>query len=101
MSAGNDAEVIFTFENTHSAMAAERRLMEAGLPVRVMPLPANIGAGCGICLRVWPGEQVLATAGLQAAGIQAQGVWRRISEGGSTRYVPDENGQCEAPDHNP
>ena len=101
MSAGKDAEVIFTFENTHSAMAAERQLIGADLQVRVMPLPANIGAGCGICLRVWPGEQAVAAAGLQAAGIQTQGVWRRISEAGNTRYVPDENGQCEAPTRNP
>lgn len=45
-------EYILAFESTHHAIQAERILLQAGLPVTVMPLPAKIRAGCGICLRL-------------------------------------------------
>lgn len=45
-------EVIITFPNTHNAIAAERTLLKQHFAVKVMPLPASIKAGCGICLRV-------------------------------------------------
>jgi transposase len=89
VSANGASEVIFTFESSHYAIAAERQLLDAGIQVRVMPLPASIGAGCGICLRVWPDERTQAAGALTLAGIRPQGVWRRISDGNRTRYVAD------------
>lgn len=43
---------ILTFANTHTAIFAEKALLQAGYPVGVMPLPSGIKAGCGIALRV-------------------------------------------------
>lgn len=43
---------ILTFANTHASIFAEKALLQAGYPVRVMPLPSSIKAGCGIALRV-------------------------------------------------
>ena len=43
--------ILFSFENTSSAMAAlEKTEHLAG--ARLIPLPTEIGAGCGFCLRV-------------------------------------------------
>jgi hypothetical protein len=47
---------MFVFANTRDAIDGEKLLLAAGLAVGVMPLPGGIGAGCGICLRVNPGD---------------------------------------------
>ncbi|MDR1025444.1 MAG: DUF3343 domain-containing protein [Treponema sp.] len=49
-------EFMFVFANTRDAIEGEKRLLAAGLAVGVMPLPGGVGAGCGICLRVSPGD---------------------------------------------
>lgn len=43
---------ILTFADTHSAIFAEKALLQAGYQVGVMPIPSGIKAGCGIALRV-------------------------------------------------
>jgi hypothetical protein len=47
-------EYMFTFSSTRDAIEGERKLLAAGLGAGVMPLPAALGAGCGICLRIRP-----------------------------------------------
>lgn len=42
---------ILTFGQTSAAIRAEALLKERELPVRVIPLPGEISAGCGISLR--------------------------------------------------
>jgi hypothetical protein len=49
-------EYILTFSNTNSAVKSEHCLLAEGLSVGVMPLPGQIRAGCGICLRLSPAE---------------------------------------------
>ncbi|MDR3146637.1 MAG: DUF3343 domain-containing protein [Treponema sp.] len=62
------AEYIFSFANTRDAIDAEKKLLAAAVPAGVMPLPADIGgAGCGICLRVSPGDLERARAALGGA----------------------------------
>ncbi|NLI94127.1 MAG: DUF3343 domain-containing protein [Peptococcaceae bacterium] len=43
---------ILTFPNTHAAIIAEKKLLQSGYPVGVMPMPTTIQSGCGIALRV-------------------------------------------------
>ncbi len=45
-------EYVFTFTTTSLAIKAEQALLGAGLKITVMPLPSQIKAGCGLCLRV-------------------------------------------------
>jgi hypothetical protein len=49
-------EYILTFKNTNFAIKAEQCLLEQKLRVGVLPLPSQISAGCGICLRIKPDE---------------------------------------------
>ena len=51
---------IITFISANHAIKGEKVLLEAGIEVAVMPLPTQIKAGCGICLRVEDGEEVSA-----------------------------------------
>jgi hypothetical protein len=46
------AEALLVFGNTADSIAAEKALLGAGISARVMPLPNQIGTGCGICLAV-------------------------------------------------
>ncbi|MDD2217244.1 MAG: DUF3343 domain-containing protein [Eubacteriales bacterium] len=50
-------EYVITFKNTNFAIKAEQILLADRLRVTVMPLPSQIKAGCGICLRINP-EQI-------------------------------------------
>lgn len=45
-------EYVITFKNTNHAIKGERLLLDDNVKVNVMPLPSQIRAGCGICLRV-------------------------------------------------
>ena len=49
-------EYVLSFKNTNLAIKTERYLLAENLGVTVMPLPPQIQAGCGICLRVKPEE---------------------------------------------
>jgi hypothetical protein len=49
-------EWMFAFDTTRDAIEGEKLLLAAGLAAGVMPLPGGLGAGCGICLRVGPGD---------------------------------------------
>lgn len=51
-SSPSNVEIILTFDNTHAAILAEQYILAAGIAVKVMPLPAAIAAGCGLCLRL-------------------------------------------------
>jgi len=79
-------EYIITFKNTNYAIQAERRLLEAKLQVGVLPLPSQIGAGCGICLRVDQDEIEQAASLLADAAIVDCKVYRREKKDGQSYY---------------
>lgn len=88
------AEILFTFGSTHHAIASEQALVAAGVPVRVLSLPSQIRAGCGLCLRVWPEDRQAAARALARAGLSPQEIWQRDEGPKRARYTPlgEENG---------
>jgi hypothetical protein len=79
-------ELVFSFRTTREAIVAERRLLDAGLPVTVMPTPPQIGPGCGICLRVRDGDLEKARRLLDAG---YRSIFRRTAgEGGFIPWNP-------------
>lgn len=54
MNDGALLEYVFSFNRTVDAIMGEKCLMDAGIPVMVLPMPACMGSRCGICLRVEP-----------------------------------------------
>jgi hypothetical protein len=77
-------EIIISFRNTRDAIMGERKLLDAGLDVRVMPMPGRIGPACGICLRVNPVDIEKTQALL---GETIFGLFRAEDERGSN-FVP-------------
>jgi hypothetical protein len=58
------AEWLFTFATTRDAIEGEKKLIAGDMSPAVMPLPDQLGAGCGICLRVGTAELEKARAAL-------------------------------------
>jgi len=80
-------EYIITFKNTNSAIKAEQCLMENKLQVGVAPLPSQIKAGCGICLRVKYYEIKQALKILEDKDIEGIGLFFRRTVNGSFFYT--------------
>lgn len=74
-------DILLTFSTTRHAIAAEHLLLGAGENVRVMPLPGDIAAGCGICLRVPLERRREAAAALEMGGVPALETYLRLDSG--------------------
>lgn len=77
---------LLTFESSHAAIAAEQTLLEAGFPVRMLPLPSALGAGCGLALRFPAGEEKALRREIAEQGLQYQALYRVHPEDGGRRY---------------
>jgi len=83
-------EYIITFTTTSSAIKAEKTLLAQELQVGVLPLPSQISAGCGICLRIKP-EEILSAAGfLRDAQVGEVGFYSRKAQEGRYVYQKEE-----------
>jgi hypothetical protein len=49
-------EIIVVLRGTREAIMGERKLLDAGIDVRVMPMPRQLGPGCGMALRISPDD---------------------------------------------
>jgi hypothetical protein len=85
-------EYIVTFPNTNSAIKSEQLLIARSLHVSVMPLPGQIRAGCGICLRLRPDETGRALELLAESGIGETGVYMRTEQDGAYTYSQAKDG---------
>jgi len=73
-------EILLVFSSTRDAIAGERALLAATLPVKVMPIPADLSDQCGICLRLPPELLEAGQTALWAAGISIAEVYRRQND---------------------
>ena len=83
-------EYIITFTNTNYTMKAERALLDYQLQVGVLPLPSQLSAGCGLCLRIKPEEIQLAKALLLDAQVGDIEFYLRTVEMGRYSYQREE-----------
>jgi len=82
-------EIIFTFHNTHGAMAGEQALIDGEIKVRVMALPSSLGAGCGLCLRIGSTDLEAAIGLLKASGLEPEGIYSKRIHDGLITYHPE------------
>ena len=47
-------QLVITFLSTHDALAAEECCRQSGVPGRLIPLPPDINADCGLAWRMPP-----------------------------------------------
>ena len=70
--------LVVTFDATAAAMAAEKYCLERGVPGRLIPVPREITAGCGLAWKAEVNQEEAVTAALEAAGIAYSGVHRVV-----------------------
>ena len=67
--------LVVTFSTTSEAMAAEKYSGEQGLPGRLIPVPREITAGCGLAWKAPPETEAAICAALEAGKIAYSGVY--------------------------
>ena len=63
-------QLIITFSTTTEAMRMEKFCLEQSLPGRIIPLPSEISAGCGLAWKTDPEQETLFSDKLRQAGIE-------------------------------
>ena len=64
---------VVTFATTSDAMAMETLAREHGIPGRIIPIPSEISAGCGLAWSADPEEKEALLAGIEEYGISYEG----------------------------
>ena len=80
-------EYIITFKNTNHAIKAEQHLLAGNFRIGILPLPPQIRAGCGICLRINPEQWEAAWQALTDLNMGGVSIFSRIPECGSFIYT--------------
>ena len=62
---------VATFHSTHDAIHAERACTERGVSGRLIPLPVQISADCGLAWRMEPSERPTFERAMRDEGIDA------------------------------
>lgn len=65
--------LVLTFPTTAAAMACEELCGRAGLPGRMIPVPGQISAGCGLAWKAAPQDQGALVSALAEAGVAVEG----------------------------
>jgi len=65
--------LVLTFPTTAAAMACEELCGRAGLPGRMIPVPGQISAGCGLAWKAAPQDQDALVSALAKAGVAVEG----------------------------
>ena len=61
--------LVVTFHTTTQAMAVEKYCQQNGLPGRIIPVPREITAGCGLSWKADPADREKLEAALGEAGL--------------------------------
>lgn len=66
---------VVLFRSTQGAIAAEKALLAAGVPHKLVPVPRHLSSACGFCLRfAWDDRErvaaLLANGRLEVEGVE-------------------------------
>ena len=66
--------LVIAFENVTDALAMEKHCQTHGLPGRIIPIPREITAGCGLAWKAEPEDRDRLIPALDGAGLRYSGV---------------------------
>ncbi len=72
---------LFTFENSHLVLRAEKILELENVDIRVIPLPTEISAGCGLAIRCDLDNVNTILKTLECSDISYKGVYKVVRDG--------------------
>ena len=61
--------LVIAFDTTAQALAAEKMFIGSGLPGRMIPIPSQITAGCGLAWKAEPQQRQALCGALEGANI--------------------------------
>lgn len=64
--------LVVTFPTAAAAMACEELCGAQGLPGRMIPVPGEVRAGCGLAWKAAPGDQGVLASALAEAGVELE-----------------------------
>lgn len=64
--------LVVTFPTTAAAMAAEALCADKGLPGRMIPVPGEISAGCGLAWKAGVGDRAVLEGAFAAADVPVE-----------------------------
>lgn len=70
---------IITFDSTHAAMDAEKKLISQSIKVHMIPTPRQITANCGLSIKIMGVEHEELLAVLKALKIETKALYRMES----------------------
>ena len=65
--------LIISFANVTEALAVETHCRAAGLPGRIIPVPREVTAGCGLAWKAAPEDRDALLAALDGANLRYEG----------------------------
>ena len=65
--------LVVTFPTTAAAMSCEECCLRRGLPGRMIPVPGEVAAGCGLAWKAAPEAREELAAALAADGVPVEG----------------------------
>jgi hypothetical protein len=68
-----EEKLVITFYTTTAAMAMEKACAAAGIPGRLIPVPREITAGCGMSWKAEPADRAALEAFVAEKGITVAG----------------------------
>lgn len=70
--------LIVTFHTTTSAMSMEKYCLAHNVPGRLIPVPREISAGCGLCWSAPPEARCEIEALLKEQGLEVQNLYELV-----------------------
>lgn len=77
--------IIVAFESTHDAIKSETLTGRESIASRLIPIPPEVSAGCGLALRILPEDETRVRAIL--AGANVHGSYYKLKRDGNRRTV--------------
>lgn len=71
-------KLVVTFHTTAAAMALEKAFGKAGIPGRLIPVPREISAGCGMAWCAPPEARGAVEQAVKAAGVEVAGYYTML-----------------------
>ncbi len=69
-----ELKLVITFHTTTESMAMEKLCKEKGANGRMIPVPREISAGCGLAWAADPAEKERLLSLMKGAGLEAEGL---------------------------
>jgi len=78
---------VISFKSTHDAIKGETLIKREGTEGRLIPLPPEVSAGCGLALRLDPKDLEAVTSLFDAEGVKYDGIYGLTREDGKRKVT--------------